>query len=43
MTTNIIKSSDLGFLISDHNQAFSGDLREKVIARLRDQTLMPDQ
>src|SRR5947207_7171408 len=43
MATNIVKSADHQSLITDHDQTFSGNLREKVLARFRDLTLMPDQ
>src|ERR1044071_3008034 len=40
MPAQIVKSTDRRFLITDHNQTFSSNLREKVLARLCDLTLM---
>src|SRR5262245_14445455 len=43
MPADIIKSTNLGLLIPDYDQAFTRDICQKIITRSRDLTLMSNQ
>src|SRR5437867_6196065 len=43
MATHVVQRMSLSALVANHDQAFTGEVRNEIIAGFCDLTLMPDQ